>query len=67
MKIGHKEIFKILETAQNEMTNQESHLFWDTSIGRRELDYDQKRFVALIKSITKVLQLDIEVDCNDKK
>jgi len=67
MKIGYEEILKIIDAGQNEMRDQESHLYWETSIGRRELSYDQKRFVALIKAVNRVLDLGIEVDCNEKK
>lgn len=67
MKINSQDIFKIKDRAVNEMIDQSSHLYWDTPIGRREIDYDEKRFIAILIAASNVLGLELEIECDEKK
>lgn len=62
MQVDYKDIFRILDVAKSKVLLQNSRLYWDTEYGERESSYGDKRAIALIESISEVLDLGLEIN-----
>jgi hypothetical protein len=62
MKVSKKDMHKIIDRAKFEFINQPTRLYWDNE---NEFSYEEKRFAAILKAVSNVLNLEIEVE-NEK-
>ena len=64
MEVDRKDLFQIIDKAKDGFVDQQTKLFWKDN--DRELNYEEKRIVAILESASKVLKLNLDIKYENK-
>lgn len=62
MKVNSQQVHDIISSAKSKFTDQPCRMHWETSLGIKELTFEEKRFVAMIEATNMILQLGLEIE-----
>jgi len=62
MQIDNKDIFKINNMSKQNYIDQPLHMYWDAERGEREVEFDEKRLIAILEAASVILGLDIDIN-----
>ena len=64
MKIDRHNIFNIIDNANKKFIDQPSRMYWKED--DKEVNYEEKRIIAIVEAVSIELKLDVEVECESK-
>lgn len=62
MKVSYQQLFDIISSSKSKFCDLPNRVILNTKLGKREADFDERRFIAILEAASMILKLKLDVD-----